>query len=383
MLRLFNRNMNSKVDTNIYLVIILVLAALICYFEPYVIPVMVAIVLVTYYFSRRTLMNKEIFFSGYLDNIIRNIERTNYFAVQKLNIGMAVFSRDGKLQWKNNLFQTWVDKKNLEGMRLEEVLPLPANAFDLMSVHDGEQLLQLTGRYYNLRHCLVQTMEKAPVKGPTNQASGLMLYMTDITEFELLLQKYESDKLCLAYVRFDNYEDVMRGLSEANVANLSGEVNERIAKWVGENSGFLCRMIKELSLVGFNQASVAHLMENKFDILDKIREIHSGNKIQPTVSLGMSCDGVTLEEFIQTANKALYLALGRGGDQAVVIQNKSTQFFGGTSTVNAKSTRVRARIVAQTMRDSIRVRPLRACVCWRRKLSRLVAVSITVSVCSI
>ena len=353
MLRLFNRNMNSKVDTNIYLVIILVLSAMVCYFEPYAIPIMAIIVLLTYYFSRRTLLNKEIFFSGYLDNIIRNIERTNYFAVQKLNIGMAVFSKDGKLQWKNNLFQTWVGKKNLEGMSLAEVLPLAENAFELMSVHDGEEVIQLNDRYYNLRHCLVQTMEKAPKKGPANQASGLMLYLTDITEFELLRQKYENDKLCLAYIRFDNYEDVMRGLSEANMANLSGEVNENIAKWVAENNGFMCRMNKELSLVGFNQAAVVHLIENKFAILDKIREIHSGNKIQPTVSVGMGCDGVTLEELIQTANKALYLALGRGGDQAVVIQNKNTQFFGGTSTVTAKSTRVRARIVAQTISEQI------------------------------
>lgn len=95
------------------------------------------------------------------------------------------------------------------------------------------------------------------------------------------------------------------------------------------------------------------MMEDKFMILDKVREIRSGNKIPPTVSIGVACDGVTLEELIGNANKSLYLALGRGGDQAVVMKDKNTQFFGGTSSVGAKSTRVRARIVAQTIHEQM------------------------------
>ena len=86
MLNLFNRNMNSKIDTNIYLLVILILGALVCYFQPYMIPVVAIVFGLTYYFSRRTLMSKEIFFSSYLDNIIRNIERTNHYAVRKLDV---------------------------------------------------------------------------------------------------------------------------------------------------------------------------------------------------------------------------------------------------------------------------------------------------------
>ena len=91
----------------------------------------------------------------------------------------------------------------------------------------------------------------------------------------------------------------------------------------------------------------------KSRILDRVREIRAGNKFAPTFSIGVACDGVTLEELIQNANKSLYMALGRGGDQAVVLKDKNTQFFGGTSTVVAKSTRVRARIVAQTIHEQM------------------------------
>lgn len=353
MLNMFNRNMNSKVDTNIYLLVILLLGLVICYFNPWMIPVVALVFGLTYYFSRRTLLSKEVFFSSYLDNIIRNIERTNHFAVRKLDIGMAVFSKDGKLQWKNDLFQTWVGKKNIEGLKPEEVLPLQANAFEILSVKDGEKLIQMEGRYYNMKYCRVQTQERSSKKDDQNTTSGLMIYLTDVTDFELLRQKYANDKLCLVYLRFDNYEDVMRGLSETVSANLNGEINELLTKWVAEQNGFICRMNKEQSLAGFTNATVQDLIEGKFDILDKVREIRSGNKIPPTISIGVACDGVNLEELMQNANKAMYLALGRGGDQAVVMQNKETKFFGGTSTVSAKATRVRARIVAQTINEQM------------------------------
>ena len=352
MFNLFNRNMNSKVDTNIYLLVILLLGVMLCYFEPYMIPVVALVFGLTYYFSRRTLMSKEIFFSSYLDNIIRNIERTNHYAVRKLDVGMAVFSKDGKLQWKNELFQEWTGKKNLEGLKPEEVLPLQPNAFELLSVKDGARVIQMNDRYYNMKYCRVQTQDKAEKKGEQNN-SGLMIYLTDITDFELLRQKYAKEKICLAYIRFDNYEDVMRGLSETNMANLNGEIHEMVTKWVAEKNGFICRMNKEQSLAGFTQSAVAEIIEEKFAVLDKVREIRAGNKIPPTLSIGVSCDGDTLDELVQNANNVLYLALGRGGDQAVVVQNKATQFFGGTSTVSAKATRVRARIVAQTINEQM------------------------------
>ncbi len=352
MLNLFNRNMNSKVDTNIYLLVILLLGIMVCYFEPYMIPVVAIVFGLTYYFSRRTLMSKEIFFSSYLDNIIRNIERTNHYAVRKLDVAMAVFSKDGKLQWKNELFQEWTGKKNLEGLKPEEILPLQPNAFELLSVKDGEKVIQLNDRYYNMKYCRVQTTDKVAKQGEQNN-SGLMLYLTDVTDFELLRQKYAKEKICLAYIRFDNYEDVMRGLSETNMANLNGEIHEMVTKWVAEKNGFICRMNKEQSLAGFTQGAVGEIIEEKFAVLDKVREIRAGNKIPPTLSIGVACDGATLDELVQNANNVLYLALGRGGDQAVVVQNKATQFFGGTSTVAAKGTRVRARIVAQTINEQM------------------------------
>lgn len=351
----FNRNLNSKVDTNIYLALLFLFAVVICYLEHMAIIPVIIIFGAVYYYAQKNMANKDVHFTGYMDNVIRNIERTNYYAVSKLDVGMAVFDMEGKLQWRNDRFVEIVGNKELR-LKPEQLLPLQQNAFEILSVKDGEKVIQLesSGKYYKMRYCSVKTQEKAEVKqGDNKSISGLMLYLTDVTDEEILRQQYENNKLSLAYVCFDNYEEVTRGLSDTSIATLTGEVNGMLTKWVAEQHGFICRMNKEKCLIGFNQSSVKELQDTRFDILDKIRELRIGNKIRPTVSIGLACDGETLEELRLNSDRALNMALGRGGDQAVVIKDQVIQYFGGTSEVTTKSTRVRARMVAQTIKENM------------------------------
>ena len=137
---------------------------------------------------------------------------------------------------------------------------------------------------------------------------------------------------------FDNYERRKpKGMGESTRANISGEVNEVLSKWAEEENGFILANNKESFLVGINQASLQDLMEKKFPVLDKIHEIQVGNKITPTISVGIACDGRSLEEVSLNAAKALDLALGRGGDQVVVAIGGSLQFFGGLQPLRPKA----------------------------------------------
>jgi len=184
-------------------------------------------------------------------------------------------------------------------------------------------------------------------------ANNLMVYLTDITDWEKLKQRFAEERMCLAYLRFDNYEDVMKGLSESARANLNGEIGEILNKWVESLQGFVVRSNKENIVAGFNYKNLQKAIEDKFSVLDKVREVRQENKLAPTMSIGISKDGDTLQELSMHAAKALDLALGRGGDQAVVECDKQLQYFGGTSAISAKSTRVRARIVAHTIREQM------------------------------
>ena len=348
---------SSWKEVGIYVLLIVLLVAAICVFQPLFIPGGVLLVILVIWFARRANKSKQVTLSGYLDDIIRNIERTVHYSTKNLDVGMAVFSSDGKLQWKNEKFQELTGLKSLEGKRPEEVLPLQPNAFETMCVKDDSKVIKIKKRYYLMRYYSVPNQNGNSSSNITKDNSHLpgtlMLYLTDVTDWELLKQRFSEERMCLAYVRFDNYEDVMKGMSESARSNLDGEIGDIINKWAESLQGFIIRTNKENVVVGFNYKNLQKAIEEKFTVLDKVREVRQGNKLSPTLSIGISKDGDTLQEVSMHAGKALDLALGRGGDQVVVECDKQMQYFGGTNAVSAKSTRVRARIVAHTIREQM------------------------------
>ncbi len=336
----------------IYVLLIALLVVGICFLQPLFIPAGVLLLIIVVWFARRAYTQKKQLLSDYLDDVIRNIERSVHYSTKNLDVGIAVFSSDGKLQWKNEKFQEWTGLKSLERKKPEEVLPVPENAFETMCVKDDCKVIQMRGRYYQMQYFSVQNPAKNTER-KDDAASTLMVYLTDITEWEKLKQRFAEERMCLACVRFDNYEDVMKGLSESARANLNGEIGEILNKWVESLQGFVVRSNKENLVVGVNYKNLQKAIEDKFSVLDKVREVRQENKLAPTISIGISKDGETLQEISLHASKALDLALGRGGDQVVVECDKQMQYFGGTNAVSAKSTRVRARIVAHTIREQM------------------------------
>ena len=336
----------------IYVLLIALLVVGICFLQPLFIPAGVLLLIIVVWFARRAYTQKNQMLSDYLDDVIRNIERSVHYSTKNLDVGIAVFSSDGKLQWKNEKFQEWTGLKSLERKKPEEVLPVPENAFETMCVKDDCKVIQMRGRYYQMQYFSVQNPAKNTER-KDDAASTLMVYLTDITEWEKLKQRFAEERMCLACVRFDNYEDVMKGLSESARANLNGEIGEILNKWVESLQGFVVRSNKENLVVGINYKNLQKAIEDKFSVLDKVREVRQENKLAPTISIGISKDGETLQEISLHASKALDLALGRGGDQVVVECDKQMQYFGGTNAVSAKSTRVRARIVAHTIREQM------------------------------
>ena len=336
----------------IYVLLIVLLVVGICFLQPLFIPAGVLLLIIVVWFARRAYTQKKQMLSDYLDDVIRNIERSVHYSTKNLDVGIAVFSSDGKLQWKNEKFQEWTGLKSLERKKPEEVLPVPENAFETMCVKDDCKVIQMRGRYYQMQYFSVQNPAKNTER-KDDAPSTLMVYLTDITEWEKLKQRFAEERMCLACVRFDNYEDVMKGLSESARANLNGEIGEILNKWVESLQGFVVRSNKENLVVGINYKNLQKAIEDKFSVLDKVREVRQENKLAPTISIGISKDGETLQEISLHASKALDLALGRGGDQVVVECDKQMQYFGGTNAVSAKSTRVRARIVAHTIREQM------------------------------
>lgn len=303
------------------------------------------VLLIVYYFSQRNSRIKEAWLNHYLDTVVRNIERANNYAVQRIPVGIAVFDKEGHLQWKNELFATWVGGKADEGDSISQVLPPPENNFATISLKDSEKQIKIADRSFNMLVRRIQTSADG------EHDTGIVIYLIDITDRERQRKRYEAEKVCFAYLQFDNFNDVMKGLNESIRANLAVEVTKAIGQWAEEMQGVFLRYADDLYMVSISRKALEETIARKFDVLDRVREIKVGNKIPPTISMGVASDERGLLGLSQKAQSGLDLALGRGGDQAVVSIGGEMLFFGAKSSVQAKSTRVRARVVSQAIHE--------------------------------
>lgn len=153
---------------------------------------------------------------------------------------------------------------------------------------------------------------------------------------------------------FDNKEEILRDSSEEESSKLVSQLEQKLQRWISNTSGFLRKLSDNKYLALIEEKSLNFFINDKFSILEEIREIKLDDHKMATISAGFSKGAETFKEGEAWAKNALSMALGRGGDQVAVKSNKSYSFFGGVSKGTEKLDKVRARVIANTLVEHIR-----------------------------
>ncbi len=329
----------------------LLLGGVTIYLEPITIPLVFLAVIIAYKLEMRRHKQRITAYGKYLDDMIENVQKDNHFAIAYMQVGIGIFDSNGLLQWYNNTFQDIVNRPQILGYHIESLLPVPKSVFN--SAISGEnqvlQTINIEDRTYTLQSR--RTTSTTNAQSP----SSISVYLYDITELTTLRQKYNDTKLALCYVRCDNYDEVIRSLSDRNIAKLNGDLSAMLTEWAKTNKGFIVHLGNDSAMMGFNHREMINIIKDKFNILNNAHLINVGGRTNPTFSIGvaMAMDGVHPNEQLEKASDALNMALNRGGDQVVVNNGDRLNYFGATGTVITKANRVRARIVAQMLREEM------------------------------
>jgi len=180
------------------------------------------------------------------------------------------------------------------------------------------------------------------------------LYFEDVTTYENRIEWLEGRREATALLLVDNYDDLVRETPEENRPQVLLDVERALKEWSGFTRGMVSRLERDRYLLVFEVRFLKTFEAKRFEILDRVREIRSGNRIPPTLSIGVAVDGETPSVRMEHAQNCLDIALGRGGDQAVVFRDETFQFFGGTTQAVEKHNRVRSRVVSHAMEDMFR-----------------------------
>ena len=287
-------------------------------------------------------MDRQKAFDDYCRNVIRNVNEVMNYAVERLPQAVLVVDSDARVQWANRSLEEYLGQKPDVGLSIKDFWP----GLILTPIWgtSGEYVFAHEDKYYKVRYRPVSTAD---------DPNGLMaLYVLDISDFEHLRREHQMSRAVLAYIQIDNYDEVLQGLSEAERTSLLFEVNHLLDEWLKNLGGFMRRVSEDLYVAILERQALDRALADRFDILDKVRTLHSTNRLPVTLSLGVAvAEEQTMEELGAQAQAGLDLALGRGGDQVAVQIGGKMQFYGGKAKAVEKHTRVKARVVAHAISE--------------------------------
>ncbi len=182
------------------------------------------------------------------------------------------------------------------------------------------------------------------------ETAAIMLYFVDITSFENLKEMYNDNQTCIALINVDNFDELMNSAGEGRELAVSAEIDKHIRAWVEDMGAAVARYRDHLYEVVLTHKNYKNIVANKFDILDEIRQIETETDFPATLSIGIGIGGKSIRESEDYAQGALDLALGRGGDQAVVKNVTNFEYYGGKSQSVEKGFKGKSRIIAHALR---------------------------------
>ncbi len=178
-------------------------------------------------------------------------------------------------------------------------------------------------------------------------------YWLDVTDLADTRDIFKATRPVLALLLLDNYEDAIKGQDENIRSAMLSEISQRFSSWSERTHGLFCRLDRDRFLFLFEEQYLAEYKEEKFSLLDSVREVVNPAGIPATVSIGIGVDGDTFEELYRFANLSVEMALSRGGDQAVVKNRFTFEFFGGRSKETERRTKVKSRVMASAMGELV------------------------------
>ena len=142
---------------------------------------------------------------------------------------------------------------------------------------------------------------------------------------------YENEKFVCGIALIDNYDELMQNTSNSDKPKLVASIEELLDEYAQNSCGILRKYEKDRFYFYFQKQYLDNLYNDKFQILDRIKDIKVGNSISPTLSIGIGFGGSVMSENETFSLAALDMALGRGGDQVIIKNKDDYHFFGGKS----------------------------------------------------
>ena len=334
-------------EINAYIVVIGILSLILMYYNIYIgILVFLAFIYIVFHnWKIRDIRSKE--WNKYIQDLALDIDEVNKKAILNLPIPLCILEFDGSITWYNTKFHEMNEEEDTLGMNIESLV----KNIDLRKVLNENKEMYTNINYKGRDYTIVYNVIKSEQEEKSKYL--MMLYWLDKTDYLELENKYNNEKNVIALIQVDAYEEVLQSAPEERRPLINVDIDKTLAYLESTCNGALKKTSNDKYILILNNQELQKLEADKFSILDTIREINQENNLPVTISIGIGIDGKTINENIKLANGALDLALGRGGDQAVIKTKDKSVFYGGKSKAVEKKTKVKSRLIGHALREIV------------------------------
>ena len=336
--------------TKFYLAIILILLIIICIEDTrWILPLTIVYILVVAYavFADNKRKNE---LSESLKDLTMTVDTAAKTSLINSPFPLVILETNGKIIWRSSKFVSEFANIDIQNYLNDLIYDIKqeierkkegADKSVILQTEIGSRTYKIFGRFVNS-------------KKTNNTDYTIILYFIDETENIKLQKEYTDSKSCVEVIMIDNYEENMQLIDGEEKPQITAEIDKCIFDWTNETNGILIKSDRDRYLYIFEQRYLEQVKQDKFSILDKIKEIKTKENVQFTLSIAVSNEGITDKEKYKSAQIAMDIILGRGGDQAVIRENEIYKFFGGRAQEVEKRTKVKARVVAHALENLIK-----------------------------
>ena len=285
----------------------------------------------------------------YIDSLTGSVDTASKSTLINSPLPIMVFRPDtGEVIWSNeNFLQLAGVREHLFEMKVEDAVP----EFPVQWLLEGKQECPDRVRMNSCHFRVYGSLVRAKGRGG-EQNLVATTYWVDTTDADELRERYVSTRPVLAVLMVDNYEDLMKACADTARSAVLAQIDEKLNVWASCADGLLLKTERDHYLFIFEERHYEHFAEDKFSVLDTIRDIKVGD-VTPTLSIGIGKDADSMGELYKNANLSLEMALSRGGDQAVVRGKVDFAFYGGRSKTTEKRTKVKSRVMANALSELV------------------------------
>ena len=310
--------------------------------------VYVLVVLIMYFLHKPVVMHDLINFA------------VDYAKVQKvllrdLAIPYGLMDIDGNILWLNKELEALFEGRDVKGQNVSEIFT-EHTVEDFVSSEERKEFeMNYHDRVYSIvcrRINVSDVFTSTQVLSIEDDRDCLVaFYMFDETENRRLLKENSDQRLVAGLIYIDNYEEALESVEDVKKSLLTALIERKINQFGANIDAVVKKLEKDKYFIAFQYKYLEGLQAGKFEILDEVRSVNIGNEMDMTISMGIGYNGDTYTQNCEYSRMAMDMALGRGGDQAVVKDGDRTYYYGGKSKQVEKNTRVKARVKAHALRE--------------------------------